>query len=154
MLATHEPQFVVVQAAVGGHVRDERFLVEVVADEVGNPRVDDLVVGDACTWRVGDAHVAGLPRSHQPRHAQRRIGAEHLGIEVQVVDPSVDDVHAFEPADRAHVHALVVGDNEVGTLDELGTDPLGEEGMLEVRRVEDAGCEHDDLRLRHIVGRE
>ncbi len=98
--------------------------------------------------------VAGLPRSHQPRHPERRIGTEHLGIEVQVVDPSVDDVHTFEPADRAHVHALVVADHEVGTLDELGTHPLGEEGMLEVRRVEDARREHDDLRLGHIVGRE
>ena len=45
---------------------------------------------------------------------------------------AVDHVHALAPVDRAHVDAVVVADDEVGALDELGAHPLGEERVLEV----------------------
>ena len=58
----------------------------------GTQAYTHLVVGDAGAGRVGDGDVAGLPRPHQPGHAERRVGTERLGIEEQVVDAAVDHV--------------------------------------------------------------
>ena len=108
----------------------------------------------SATPAPGALAIPTLPAFHariSPGTPERRVGTEHLGIEEQVVDPPVDHVHTFEPDDRAHVHALVVADHEVGALDQLGAHPLGEERVLEVGRVEDARREHDDLRLGDTV---
>ena len=93
------------------------------------------------------ADVAGLPRPHQTGHAEHRVGIEGLGIEEQVVDASVDHVDALESLHRLHVDAFVVADDQVGALHQFGAHLLGEERMLEVRRVEDARREHDEVRV-------
>ena len=98
--------------------------------------------------------VAGLPRPHQTGNAEHRVGEEHLGIHEEIVDASIDHVDAFESLDRLHVDAVVVADDEVLTLDELGAHPLREERVLEVRRVVDARCQHGDARVRTVIGGE
>ena len=65
------------------------------------------------------------------------------GVEERVVDPAIDDVDALEPARGAHGHDVLV-DDEVAALDELDAHLAGEERVLEVGGVEDAGREHDD----------
>ena len=150
----HEPALVVVDAAVGRHAGDQRLLPAVVADQVGYPRVDDLVVGDARAGSVGDRDLARLPRPHQTGDAERRVGPEHLRVEEQVVDAPVDHVDRFETVDRAHVHPIVVVDDQVAALDERRAHALGEERVLEVRRVEDPRGEHGDRRVAHPVGGE
>ncbi len=143
----HVVTLVFVHAAERRDVGDQRLLVQVVPNHVGHPGVHALVVGDTGARRIGDADVAGLPRPHQARHAERRIGVEHLRVEEEVVDAAVDDVDALEALDRLHVDAVVVVHDEIGALHELGPHPLGEERVLEVRRVVDARGEHDDLRV-------
>ena len=58
---------------------------------------------------------------------------------------TVDDVDAVKATRRAHVDAAVLHE-EVTALDELDAHLLGEERVLEVRRVVDARCEDDDGR--------
>ena len=52
-----------------------------------------------------------------------------------------------EPVRGAHGHDVVV-DHEVAALDELDTHLAGEERVLEVGGVEDAGREHDHASAR------
>ena len=127
------------------------LLPKVVAHEIGDPGVDDLVVGDSGAGGVGDGDAPRLPRPHQSRDTERRIRTERLGVEEQVVDPAVDHVDGLETVDRPHEHAVVVGDDEVGALNERGAHALGEEGVLEVRRVEDPRREDDDARIGDLV---
>ena len=77
-------------------MREHRLLAEVVADQVGQVGVDELVVGDAVADRVGDRHVAGARGVHQARAAEQRVGAEVHRVEELVVDPAVDHVHLLE----------------------------------------------------------
>ena len=127
-------------------VGDQRLFVEVVADELGHERVHDLVVGDADARRVRERDVARPPRAHEPAHAERGIGAEHFGVEEEVVDAAVDHVDAHEAVDRAHVDAVVAVDDEVLALHEVRAHLLRERRVLEVRGVEDARREHRDHR--------
>ena len=150
----HEGALVGVQAAVGRHVRDQRLLTEVVAHEVGDPGVDDLVVGDTSAGGVGDGDTARLPRPHQSGHTEPRVGQKRLGVEEQVVDAAVDHVNGLEAVDRAHEDAVVIGHDEIATFDERGAHPLSKEGVLEVRRVEDPRREHDDARVGYVLGSE
>lgn len=100
--------------------------------------------------------MATLParHAHQARHPERAVGTEHLGIDEQIVDAAIDHVHTLEPVDRAHVHALVVADNEVDALDQRRADALREERVLEVRAVVDARREHRDGGLGDALRRE
>ncbi len=120
----HVLALAVVQAHEGLDVGHERLLAEVVVDQGGNVGVEHLVVGHAGAGGVGDGHVAGPPRRHQPGHAERGVGAEHLGVEEQVVDPSVHHVHAHQAAHRAQVHDVVV-DHEVAALRRGGRPSAG-----------------------------
>ncbi len=70
------------------------------------------------------------------------------GVEVVVVDAPVEHVDRLGTTDGTHPH-LVVAAVEVTALDEFHAHPAGEEGVLEVRRVVDTGCENGDLRIRH-----
>ena len=111
----------------------------------------------SATPAPGALAMPTLPACHariRPGDAERRVGAERLGVEEQVVDAAVDDVDALEAVDRAHVDAVVVADDQVAALDERRAHPLGEERVLEVRRVEDAGRQHGDRRVADALGRE
>ncbi len=56
----------------------------------------------------------------------------------------------LEATDRPHVDGVVIEDDEVAALDQLDTELLGQEGMLEVGGVVDARGEDDDRRLTHV----
>ena len=71
----------------GVDVREHRLLPQVVADQVGHVRVDELVVGDAVADGVREGDVAEPGGEHQPRRAQHGIRAELLRVEELVVDP-------------------------------------------------------------------
>ena len=73
-------------------------------------------------------------------------GAELQRVEVVVVDAPVDDVDARLAAGGAHVQDVVAAD-QVAPLDELDAHLAGEEGVLEVGRVVDAGAEQHDRRI-------
>ena len=90
----------------------------------------------------------------RPGTPSSESGEERLGVEEQVVDAAVDHVDRLEAVDRAHEHTVVVRHDEVAALDERGPHPLSEEGVLEVRRVEDSRGEHDDARTGHVLGGE
>ena len=145
---------VVIHAAIRRDIRDQRLLSQVVPDHVGHPRVHDLVVGHACSRRIGDRHVSGLPCPHQASDTEHRVGQEHLGIDEEIVDAPIDHIDTLQPLDGLHVHAVVLADHEILTLDEFGAHPLRQERMLEVGGIVDAGREHDDERIVAIVGSE
>ena len=100
------------------------------------------------------ATLPRLPGPHQTGDAERRVRPEHLRVEEQVVDAPVDHVDRFETVDRAHVHPITVVDDQVAAFDEGRAHALGEERVLEVRRVEDPRGEHGDRRVAHPVGGE
>ena len=136
----------------GVDVRQHRLLAEVVADELGHVRVHELVVGDAVAHRVGDRDVPEACRQHEPRRAEHGVGAELLRVEELVVDATVDDVDAGGARGRAHPHAAARAE-QVASLDELDAHQSREQGVLEVRRVEHAGRQHDDGRVVDAFGR-
>ena len=127
-------------------VLEDRLLGEVVADEVGHVRVEQLVVGDAVADRVRDRDVAEPRREHETRGAEHRVGAELQRIEELVVDAAVDDVDALGSAGRAHEH-LAADAQQVAALDELDAHEAREQRVLEVRRVVDTRRQHDDVRV-------
>ena len=65
------------------------------------------------------------------------VGAEAERIEEGVVDAAVDDVDAPQAVRRLHVDDVVLH-HQVAALDQLDAHLLGQEGVLEVRRVVDA----------------
>ena len=117
----------------GVDVGEDRLLVEVVPDQVGDVAVQRLVVGDTVADRVGDGDVARAGRVHDPGAAQHRIRAELERVEEVVVDPSVDDVHALPAGGAAHEDHAVTAD-EVAALHEGDPHLPRQERVLEVRR--------------------
>ena len=83
----------------------------------------------------------GSQRAEQTGHSQRRVGPEGHRVEEVVVDPPVDHVHGGQPLDGAGIHGVVVH-HEVPSLHQLDAHRPGQEGVLEVGGVEDAGGEH------------
>ncbi len=128
------------------HVGEDRLLAEVVADEVGQVGVDELVVGDAVADRVRDRDVAQARAVSMARAAEHRVGAELQRVEELVVDPAVDHV---DPGRAARWCASTPGRRaeQVAALDELDAHQAGEQRVLEVGGVVDAGREHDDGRV-------
>jgi hypothetical protein len=82
---------------------------------------------------------------HDAGNAERGVAAEHNRIEECIVDAAVHHVDALQPARGAHVDNVFV-DDQVASLDELDAHLSSQERVLEVRRVEDTGREHDDGR--------
>ena len=133
-----------VPEAPGVDVLQDRLLVEVVAHQVGEVGVDQLVVGDAVADGVGDRHVAGAGGVEQARAAEQRVAAEVHRVEELVVDAAVDHVHRLEALRRTHHHAAAAA-LEVAALDQLDPHRAGEQRVLEVGAVEDARGQHDDV---------
>ena len=157
-MGEHVAAIAVMVAQPGQDIGDSGVLVEVVTDQRRHISIDHLVVGHSCAGRVGEGDVAGPPGAHEPRNAHSGIGPEHFRVQEEVVDPTVDDVDTYEPADGAHVHAVVAIDEKVLALHQVGTHLLSQEGVLEVGRVEDPRCQyHDDrclARARRKTGEE
>ena len=81
-----------------------------------------------------------------PGAAEHRVGPEVQRVEEVVVDAPVHHVDALLARGRAHEDDVVAA-HEVAALDQLDAHLPGEERVLEVRRVVDAGREHDDARV-------
>ena len=135
-------------AAPGVDVGQDRLLRQVVADEVGQVGVDELVVGHAVTDRVGDRDIAAPCRVEQAGHAEHRITPEMNGIQEVVVDPAVDDVHRNQPVGRAHADPSGLRD-QVASLHEAHPHQPRQQRVLEVRRVVGARRQHHDRRVAH-----
>ncbi len=128
------------------HVLQDGLLAEKEFHDLRHVAVDRLVVGDTGADRIGERQVAGLVDCHQAGHAQRRIRTEGQWIEEVVVDPPVDDVDALEPFGGAHIGDLAFNDH-VATFNQLDTELVGEERVLVIGRVVDAGREQRDRRI-------
>ena len=127
-------QLVRILQAVGGHVRQDRLLAQVVADDLGHVGVGELVVGDPVADGVGDGDVAGPGRVEDARAADERIGAEVQRVEELVVDPAVHHVHPLLAGRGPHVDDPVPAD-QVPAFDQFDAHLAGQEGVLEVGRV-------------------
>ena len=123
------------------HLGQERELVQVVLDEGGHEGVDALVVGHPRAGGVGEHDVAVPIDVEQAGHAQQAVAAEGEGIEELVVDSSVDDVDLTLAVGAAHEDPVAL-DEEVAALHQRHAHLAGEERVLEVGRVVDAGGEH------------
>ena len=134
---------------VGGHVRQDGLLVEVVFDDLRDVGVDHLVVGHAGPDGVGEGHVAGAVGRDESRDPEHRVGPEHGGIEEVVVYPAVDHVDRKQARRRAHEDAHVL-DDQVAALDDRDAHLAREEAVLEVGAVVDARRHEDDVWL--VVG--
>ncbi len=130
----------------GVDVLQDRLLGEVVPDQVGHVRVEQLVVGDAVAHRVGDGDVAQARGEHEAGSPEHRVGAELQRVEEVVVDAAVDHVDALRAAGGAHEH-LAADAQQVASLDELDSHQAREQRVLEVRGVVHTRREHDDVRV-------
>ena len=138
-------------AQKGRHVLQNRLFAQIEANHLGDIGVDRFVVRNAGADRVADRHVAGAIRVHQTGAAQRRGGAEHLGVEEVIVDAAVDHIHALQATRRAHVDEVVL-DLQVLPFDQFHAHLLREKRVLEVGAVVHAGREHHHGRVG-AVGR-
>ena len=145
-IVEHVGEILGLAAAPGRHVLQDRFFAEIEFHDLGHVGVDRLVVGDAGADRVGQRDVAGRIGRHQPGHAERGIRAEGEGIEEVVVDPAVDHVDALQALGGAHEH-LIVLDDEVAALDQLDAELVGEERVLVIGGIVDAGRHQRHRRL-------
>ncbi len=137
---------VVVFQAIRVDVGQDRFLAEVVPDQIGDVAVHRFVVGDAVAHRIGDGDFSGARRVQQTSHAEGRVGAELHRVEKLVVETPVDDVDASLAGRRAHANHVVPA-HEVATLDEFDAHLPRQEAVLEVGGVVHAGREHDHGRV-------
>ncbi len=142
----HVGEVVGLAAAPGRHVLEDRLLAEEEFHDLRHVAVDRLVVGDAGADGVGKREVAGLVDRHQAGHAERGIRAERERVEEVVVDAPVDDVDPLEPLGGAHVGDLAL-DHDVAAFDELDAELVGEERVLVIGRVVDAGREQHHGRV-------
>ena len=132
----------------GRHVVQDRLLAQVEADHLRHVRIHRLVVAHAGAGRVRKGHVAGAIGLEQAGHAQHRLGAEHPRIQVVVVDPPVQHVHALRAAGGAHVDHRIAHE-QVRALDQFHAHLLGKERMLEVSGVARARGQHSHHRIVH-----
>ena len=95
---------------------------------------------------LASASIAGRVGRHQPGHAESGIRAEGEGVEEVVIDAAVDHVDAFQALGGAHEH-LIVLDDEVASLDQLDAELVGEERVLVIGGIVDAGRHQRDCRL-------
>ena len=145
-IVEHVGEVLRLAAAPGRHVLQDRLFAEIEFHDLRHVGVDRLVVGDAGADRVGERDVAGRIGRHQPGHAERGIRAEGEGVEEIVVDAAIDHVDALQALGGAHEH-LVVLDDEVAALDQFDAELVGEEGVLVIGGIVDAGRQQRDRRL-------
>ena len=130
---------------IGRHVRDDGFLAEVVFDHLRHEVISHLVVRNAGADGVGEVYVTLAIRLDEAGHAEQGVLAEDGGVEEVVVESAVDDVHALETLGGLHEDHVFLH-HEILPDDDLDTHGAGEEGMLEVSGVIDAGREEHDCR--------
>ena len=134
-------------------VVEQRLLLEVVADHVGNERIDALVIGDPRPNAVGEGHGAGPIGIHEPRHTEGAVRPERERIKEVVVDPPVDDVDPLASPRGSHENAVTV-DEQVAALDQFDSHPLREKAVLEIGGVVHARAEQNDGGVGHRFGRD
>ncbi len=142
-----------VHTHVGGHVRDDRLLIQVVTDHVRHEGVDHLVVGHAGTRCIGEANLAIAPGSHQTGHAQSGIGTEYLRVQEIVVNAAINHIHALQALDSTHVDTIIFANHQVGPFYQLGAHALSQEGMFKIGGVENTWREHRNFRVVLRPGR-
>ena len=91
--------------------------------------------------RVADEHVTEAHRREQPRHAERRIGAQLHRVAEIIIQPAQDGVHALQSGERLQINARVT-DGEVVALHQGKPELAGDIGVLEVGLVERARREY------------
>lgn len=131
-------------AEIGLDGAEDGILVQIIINHGGNVCVDGFVVGDAVAGSVSESDIASAVGAHEAGHAEHGIGAEAERVEEVVVNAAINDVDAFEAVDCFGVddHAI---DDEVAAFDQFDAHLLGEETVLEISAVVDAGSEQDDL---------
>ena len=128
------------------HVVDDRLRAQVVADQVGDVGVEQLVVGDPVAHRVGQGHTAVADRVDQAGDAEHGVAAEVHRIDEVVVDPPIDHVDPLRSRGGAHEDPAPPA-LQIAAFDQLDAHGSGEQGVLEVGRVVDPGGEHDHGRV-------
>ena len=88
-----------IDTAIRGYVRNLGVFVQVVADNIRDVGVNDLVIGDPAAGRIGDADITSAPRAHETRNTQHGLAIERLRIQEQIVDPPVDHIYLLEAVD-------------------------------------------------------
>ena len=121
----------------GLDVRQDRVFLQVIADDLGDERIDPLVVGHAGADGVGQAELPARYAPIRPGDAELAVAAEGQGVEEVVVDPAVDHVDPLRPAGRPHEDLAAV-EEQVAPLDQLDAHLAGEEAVLVIGRVVDA----------------
>ena len=137
-------------ADVGWDVGQDRFLAEVELDHVGDEGVDGLVVGDAGADGVGEGEIADAVGVHEAGHAQDAVGAEAERIEEIIVDPAVEDVDPAQAGGGAHVDEAFI-DDQIAAFDQFDAHLAGEEAVLEIGGVVDAGREDGDDGIVDVI---
>ena len=139
-------------AAPGRHILQYRFFAGIEAHDFGHVAVDRLVIGNAGADGIGERDIAGMIGRHQPRHAEHRGWVEDQRIDEGIVEAPVDDVHPFRALRRPHENHIVTHE-QIGALDELDAELVGEEAMFVKGAVVPARCQqHADRRTAADAG--
>ncbi len=147
-IGQHVFLLVLVHAQVAGHVRDDRVLIQVVLDHLGDEGIHHLVVRHAGAGRIGDADIAGAPGPHQAFDAEGGVFPEGFRVEEVVIDAAIDHIDPAQTGDGLHVDAVVLLHHQVAAFDQERTHFLRQVAVLEIGRVEDARRQHHHDRAR------
>ena len=95
---------------------------------------------------LASVRLPALIGRHQAGHPQGGVGTKCQRIEEVVVDAPVDHVYPLGALSRPHINNAGF-DKQIAPFDQLDPELVGQERMLEIGRVIDAGCQQRDRRL-------
>ena len=137
---------------IGRNVLQNRFLVEIELDDIGDIGIDRFIVGNPCAHRVGDRNIAAAVYRQKTGNPQHRGRIEGQRIEKFVVDPAIDHVDPLRPLGGAHIDKPVTH-KQIAPLYQLDSHLVGDKGMFEISTVIKTRRQHDDGRLIDGLGR-
>lgn len=136
---------------VGLDIGENRFLGEVVADQIRDVGVEQLVIRNPIPHGVRECDIACRGGAQDAGAADHRIGPEVQRIEEVVVEPPVYDMDGHLATRGPHPDPVVPAD-QVVPLDQLNPHQPGEQGVLEVGGVAGTGGEDDDPGVDRAAG--
>ncbi len=110
-------------------------------------RLDPRNLDDTGSVRVGERHTTRADGLEEPGHAHRAARSGRQRVDRRIVEPPEEHVDRFEPAQGAEEDPALTHD-EIGALHQVEPELDREVRVIDVRRMVEAGREHDGPRAR------
>ena len=133
-----EFQIILLRSQIGRHIRQDRFLAEVILNDARHKIIDHLVIGHSGADGICQRDISRAIGIHQSRHPKHRIFSKHHRIDEVVINAPVNHIHPPQAARGAHVNKLV-HHHEVTPFNDVDAHFPREITMLEISTIVAAG---------------